>query len=94
MKPNVFVKLSAAVVIDGKVVTASSEGKPSIVEVSYQEAKDIIGRGKGEPATEADMPDEDPGAHPDIAALNSAKKELAADPTPPAGNPRNNRRNK
>lgn len=77
MSNTIFLKVTSAVGVDGQVVPASKPGKPSIIEVSELEAKNLLQRGKavlatvedGAPEPEADEQE----AAEDLTKLNKAQ---------------------
>lgn len=74
MSRTIFLKLTSAIAVDGQIIPASKPGKPSIVEVSELEAKNLLARGKGVLATEEDgAPARDDDDDP-LADLHKLKK--------------------
>ncbi len=82
MSKSVYLKLTSAIAVDGQIIPASKPGRPSVIEVSELEAKNLLGRGKAVLATADDgAPVADGGdGLPDFARLNKAQLlQFAAD---------------
>lgn len=85
MKPNITLKLTAAIVIGGVLCRPGA-----LVEVTESEAKDLLRRGKAVVATEADQGSplaaitngEDGALNPEVQAANAALFAAASEDNP------------